>query len=525
MKMKTHLAFAALLFLSSPAFAQHATGYMPLPEGKYEETRIPFHSTKNAAVLPKSYVISDAYFPTPGDQGNLGSCVGWSTGYAFASFYFSAKNQWGKPADYSKVMSPAYVYNGIRECNCGPDCGSYIADALELMKTKGVVPWEYMPYSDKDCSKPMDDEFSVASNYKIKGYNRLANKMNFNEYKQYLSNDVPVIIGVPLGAGFDNIKSGSTSTFKCTQVEDGGHAMLVVGYDDTKQAFKIMNSWGKNWGDKGHVWVDYDCFKLMMGGNGGEAYVVSKDYELNNGGTPVVNPEDNLNPSVTVTADQFTPFGYSEELGADHYYVAYGFEISDEVLDQVSKVVYVFDNPDFADKYVTSTEAPYFATAYEGPYCLEEVLAIVYLKNGNTVKLSFDGCALLDLGEEDDYYDDDEEYYYYDDDEYSDEEYEEEYIEIVPSVAASSSSSNPGSYLFEVRLLGLSTIKDRVEKVVYDYNHESFSNRYVTVTSSSDSYKVSYTGWGCLTALLATVYFDDGSTQTLTIDMCEILGW
>src|SRR6218665_3016114 len=306
-----HTTFLSCLLLSFSTFSQRSTGYMPLPEGKYEETRIPFHSTANSAELPKSHVISENYFPTPGDQGNLGSCVGWSTGYAFASFYFSAKNQWGKPTDYSKVMSPAYIYNGIRECNCGPDCGSYIADALELMKTKGVVSWKQMPYSDKDCTKPMEDEFSQAINYKIKGYNRLANKLNFNEYKQYLSNDVPVIIGVPLGAGFDNIGNNSTATFKCTQVEEGGHAMLVVGYDDTKKAFKIMNSWGKNWGDKGHIWVDYDCFKLMMGGSGGEAYVVRKDYEIGNETTPVVvDPE--LPVSVTVTADQFLPFGYTE---------------------------------------------------------------------------------------------------------------------------------------------------------------------------------------------------------------------
>ncbi len=28
----------------------------------------------------------------------------------------------------------------------------------------------------------------------------------------------------------------------------GGHAVLAIGFDDKKQAFKVRNSWGKGWG-------------------------------------------------------------------------------------------------------------------------------------------------------------------------------------------------------------------------------------------------------------------------------------
>ena len=37
----------------------------------------------------------------------------------------------------------------------------------------------------------------------------------------------------------------------------GGHAMTVVGYDDTKEHFIIRNSWGSNWGDEGYCYYDY----------------------------------------------------------------------------------------------------------------------------------------------------------------------------------------------------------------------------------------------------------------------------
>ena len=53
--------------------------------------------------------------------------------------------------------------------------------------------------------------------------------------------------------------------------QEGGHAVVAVGYDDkvqienkglisnkTKGAFLIRNSWGRSWGDDGYGWLPYD---------------------------------------------------------------------------------------------------------------------------------------------------------------------------------------------------------------------------------------------------------------------------
>jgi aminopeptidase C len=40
----------------------------------------------------------------------------------------------------------------------------------------------------------------------------------------------------------------------------GGHALVVIGYDDNKQAFQLMNSWGKEWGQDGFIWLKYKEF-------------------------------------------------------------------------------------------------------------------------------------------------------------------------------------------------------------------------------------------------------------------------
>ena len=38
----------------------------------------------------------------------------------------------------------------------------------------------------------------------------------------------------------------------------GGHAMLIVGYNDDKQWFIVRNSWGNKWADNGYCYIPYD---------------------------------------------------------------------------------------------------------------------------------------------------------------------------------------------------------------------------------------------------------------------------
>jgi len=35
--------------------------------------------------------------------------------------------------------------------------------------------------------------------------------------------------------------------------------MILVGYSDDRGAFKVMNSWGTQWGNGGFGWISYGC--------------------------------------------------------------------------------------------------------------------------------------------------------------------------------------------------------------------------------------------------------------------------
>lgn len=43
--------------------------------------------------------------------------------------------------------------------------------------------------------------------------------------------------------------------------------MVVVGYSDSYNAFKVVNSWGESWGDNGFVWIDYKAFNDILNPN------------------------------------------------------------------------------------------------------------------------------------------------------------------------------------------------------------------------------------------------------------------
>merc|ERR1712012_343128 len=40
-------------------------------------------------------------------------------------------------------------------------------------------------------------------------------------------------------------------------VPHGGHAVQACGYDDAQECFIVRNSWGEEWGDKGHFYMPY----------------------------------------------------------------------------------------------------------------------------------------------------------------------------------------------------------------------------------------------------------------------------
>lgn len=215
--------------------------------------------------LPES-VSLEQYCPKRLNQGNQGSCVGWSSSYA-ARTILQAIATGKNPNDI--IFSPSSLYNQISLPGCQ---GAYIQNAMQVMHQKGVLPFSQFAYNENDCEKlPTKEQLDLMSQYKTKGFNRLtASGENYSvdieAIKQNLAQGAPVVIGMLVGGSFMQNMVNQDIWIPTQSDYDmggfGGHAMCVIGYDDKYEggAFQIMNSWGEEWGNKGISWVRYADF-------------------------------------------------------------------------------------------------------------------------------------------------------------------------------------------------------------------------------------------------------------------------
>ena len=212
------------------------------------------------AVQPQSVDLS-SNFPIPGDQGSQGSCVGWATAYALKSYQEVAEIGWS-PNSADHVFSPSYIYNQINLGSC--DNGSYIHEALQLIVDQGVATLSSMPYSQNSCSaQPSAFAIQEAANFKAL---RKARVNDTADVKAALANRLPVVIGFKIYSQFYNLFGPDSVYNTVSGSSDGGHAVTIVGYDDRRYggAFRLINSWGRGWGDGGYFWLPYNMFQEVV---------------------------------------------------------------------------------------------------------------------------------------------------------------------------------------------------------------------------------------------------------------------
>jgi len=277
--MKTYLFALACLFAGTRLFAQpHSTGAVFNAEtiaATPQKVNLSFRSFRG---LPES-VSLEPYCPTPGDQGNHGTCVAFANGYSVATIIYAKTHNITDKALINKyAFSPTYLYEQIKspkdaDCQEGTDP---ILAILTMMKG-GDALFKTVPYQ---CGYVITDRAKTeAVNYKLQDASILfaaAGMMKDDKYlkspedavmavKKALAEGSPVSGGFHIPESFFRIKSSVWYPDPNEAMKDwkhNGHAMAIVGYDDKigGGSFRIMNSWGAQWADKGFVWMRYADF-------------------------------------------------------------------------------------------------------------------------------------------------------------------------------------------------------------------------------------------------------------------------
>ena len=149
------------------------------------------------------------------------------------------------------LRSEGDVHDGLG-ASCAQTGGP--ATAFDWMKKNGVADPGCWPYETGNLPyKPTADRSGRTV--------RLTDYVTLNDVadqKTWIDNNGP------LSACFtcynDFFAYGPNSgVYHCNTASGvaGGHCIVIVGYDDTKKAWLIRNSWGTGWGMQGYCWFAY----------------------------------------------------------------------------------------------------------------------------------------------------------------------------------------------------------------------------------------------------------------------------
>lgn len=222
--------------------------------------------------LPSSVDLSSKFPPT-GDQGEYGTCVTWAVGYNLKTALNGIDNQWSASqlAQASNQTSPKDLFWAIPSSQKGSNCnGTQFEAAMDQLISRGGASLSTAPYANLgNCSEtPPSSWTQDAANNKLVNYRKIADKnnaasMTIENFKAYLSEGRPIAIGARLGDRFMRWNSDAVidyDTYQNPGMQHAYHAMVLAGYSDSKNAFKLINTWGSSWGNNGNIWVDYDFF-------------------------------------------------------------------------------------------------------------------------------------------------------------------------------------------------------------------------------------------------------------------------
>jgi hypothetical protein len=253
------------------AFSSHAQGpedapaAVDPPETEYVNGDAPIDPEilRNLPVVPRyraflPVIVNLAgHMPPVGDQKDLNSCAAWATAYAARSYYTAALDRRDVRQNVNQP-SPSYVFHLARQKDCM--AGSSVYHVVEVLK-KGALSLGDYPYDTRCVPAAPPALVSKAQDFRVRGM-RLVDPKRIDDIKAQLARLNPVIISFNDSLAFHKFRNTDDIFAEVTPKEPKGwHAVTLVGYDDKRQAFLMMNSWGRGWGRDGYAWVDYDVIR------------------------------------------------------------------------------------------------------------------------------------------------------------------------------------------------------------------------------------------------------------------------
>jgi C1A family cysteine protease len=221
-----------------------------------DETLLTASGSTGSGGAAAAYTSFDWSYPTSyvtpvRNQGNCGSCWAFATTAALESYTLIKNSLPGQELNLAEQVMVSCGGAG----SCG---GGYIGTAANYIKNTGLPLETCYPYSATNGTCSTACYNWQANSYKITGWGYVATTApTVDAIKNALVTYGPLVTTMDVYADFFSYHSG---IYKYVSgAYQGGHAILIVGYDDVAQCFKAKNSWGTGWGEAGYFRIAYSA--------------------------------------------------------------------------------------------------------------------------------------------------------------------------------------------------------------------------------------------------------------------------
>lgn len=209
---------------------------------------VPLGSTR----IPESYMSPE--FPFVYDQGNSSMCA--ACAYVALRYLQESDNS---QSELNEPFSPTFQYGNRIP---GEDFeGMYLSSVCSKGREGSVLKRDLFKFCSYNEAKALVNArkaelMAKAKPFAISSYYVCHSR---EEIQSAIMRTKGVLIGIPITNCYYNVKrDGIVRYDKNKDVRSfGGHAQLVTGwkYIDGVLYWRVLNSWGRSWGDNGYCWL------------------------------------------------------------------------------------------------------------------------------------------------------------------------------------------------------------------------------------------------------------------------------
>lgn len=239
--------------------------------------RFPFSAVAPETVSKAEKVLRLPWWHKSHDQGQEGSCVGHGAAMERAVTN-TAQNAFLHLVKPTRRYDPIWIWNQAKsidewpDTNPGDDNGTSVRAGYDVLRTLGAPRVQSMKLID---GVPMPQHEGIVDLSEGVAANRWATSVD--EIRSAIANGTPVTIGVDWYSNFDRPeKKGSEYWIGASGALGsirGGHCVCLYGVSDKRQAFKLKNSWGRDYPE---VWLTYIVMQKLLNDNGEAAIVTDR---------------------------------------------------------------------------------------------------------------------------------------------------------------------------------------------------------------------------------------------------------